>query len=140
MAISACKGTVLQLEISSVYTSVAQVIEIDIGAQDPEVFESRTLSTGPGVGKDPTGYTMQGDSSFSIFYDPAAATHQFIASNSQTPGTKVDGKFILADTNTTELTFTAAALALGQTSVRMNDGLKTQCTIKHDGLVSYPTS
>ena len=134
------KGTVLQVEIASVLTAVAQITEIDIGEQDPEVFESRTLDGGAGVGRDPTGYTSQGDSQFGIFYDPAQATHQFIAAQSQTPGTKVAGKVILVDTGSTEIAFTAAAIALGRTSVRMNDGVKTQCTIKHDGLCSYPTS
>lgn len=132
------KGTNLQLTISSTLTTVAQVIDFTVGAQDPEVFETRTLDGGVAVGKQATGYTAQGDITGNLFLDTSNATHQFIASNSQTPGTTVAGKVILSDS--AELTFTAAAIGMGDTTVSMSDGLKAGFTVKTEGLVTYPTS
>jgi hypothetical protein len=132
------KGTNLQVTISSVLTTVAQVTDFTVGAQDPEVFESRTLDGGVAVEKQATGYTAQGDITGSLFLDTSNATHQFIATNSQAPGTTIAGKVILSDS--AELTFTAAVIGMGDTAVSMSDGLKSSFTIKTEGLVTYPTS
>ncbi|HSG60852.1 MAG TPA: hypothetical protein VLA24_05385, partial [Pseudomonadales bacterium] len=74
------KGTVLQQEISSVFTAVAQVISIDQSGAESETFESTTLDTS-GAGKEyaQTGYTEGGSLSFELFYDPALAGHQAIS-------------------------------------------------------------
>lgn len=140
MAKLASKGTLLKLTISATLTTVAQLIELDVGAQDPETFEIRTLDGGVPVGQQATGYTSQADISGSIFYDPAQATHQFIAANSQSPGTEVAGTITLTDGSSTTLSFTAAAIGMGQTAFRMNDGVKTSIAIKTAGLVTYPES
>lgn len=134
------KGVVFNVEIASTMTAVAQIIELDVGSQDPESFECRTLDGGAGVGYDPTGYVMQGDVTGTFFYDPGAATHQFIASRSQAPGTKTDCEIDLTDAGPTTLTFTAATIGLNGLAVRMNDGLKSGFTCKPDGLVTFPTS
>lgn len=132
------KGTNLQLTISAVLTTIAQVTDFTVGAQDPEVFETRTLDGGVAVGKQATGYTAQGDITGTLFLDTSNATHQFIASNSQTPGTTVAGKVIMTDS--AELTFTAAAIGMGDTAISMSDGVKSGFTVKTEGLVTYPTS
>ena len=131
------KGTNLQLTISATLTTVAQVIDFSVGAQDPEVFECRTLdNASSAVSKTATGYTAQGDITGTMFLDTANATHQFIAINSQTPGTTVVGKVVLSDA--AELTFTAATVGMGDTAISMSDGVKTGFTIKTAGLVTYP--
>ena len=78
MAKVKCKGTVLQQEISSVFTAVAQVISIDIGETKTETWDSTSLDTGVGKTKSQTGYAEPGDVSFEIFFDPALAGHQAI--------------------------------------------------------------
>lgn len=140
MAKLVSKGTALKLTISASLTTIAQMIELDVGEQDPEVFESRTLDGGVAVSKQATTYTAQGDITGTMFYDPAQATHQFIATNSQTPGTEVAGNITLTDGSSTTLDFTAATIGMGATAIRMNDGVKTGVTIKTAGLVTYPTS
>lgn len=135
------KGTNLQVTISATLTTIAQLIDFSVGAQDPEVFECRTLDNSTAaVSKTATGYTSQGDITGTMFYDPANATHQFIAVNSQTPGTTVAGKVILTDGSSSELTFTAATIGMGDTAISMSDGVKTGLTIKTAGLVTYPES
>lgn len=138
MAKEPCKGTVLQLEIASVFTTIAQVIEIDVGPQKSETFDADTLdNTSAGMPKDPTGRSSQDDISVTMFYDPALATHQFLTDTIAAP-VKVDGKIIMADSGSSEATFTAAGLSFGAT-YRMNDGIKANLGIETDGLVSWPT-
>lgn len=135
-----CKGTVLYLEIATVMTAVTQLLDFEVGAQDPEVFETRTLDGGVAVGQQATGYTSQGDITGNVFYLPSEATQQFIASVSQDPTTEVNGKVVLTDSGSTELPFTAAAIGIGPLTVAMNDGLKSGITIKPAGLVTFPES
>jgi len=138
MAIIVSKGTVLEFTISSVDTAVAQVIGINVGKQQPETFDTTTLAGGVGKTKGRTGYATQDDTTAEIFYDPGQATHQFIAASVATPA-EVDGNVVLTDGSTTHLTFTAAALGI-DLGVAMNDGLKSNITIEHSGLVGFPTS
>lgn len=139
MALVKGKGTILKLTISAVLTAIAQLIELDIGAQDPETFDSKTLGGGV-FEQDATGYASQGDITGNYFYDATNATHQFIASNSLTPGTEVAGNVTMADSGSTEIDFDAAAIGVGQTSFRMNNGVVQGFTIKCADMVSYPTS
>jgi len=138
MAVIACKGTVLELTIATVDTAVAQVIGLSVGKQQPETFDTTTLASGVGKTKGRTGYATQDDTTAEIFYDPAQATHQFIAASIATPA-ETSGNVVLADGATTHLSFTAAALGL-DLAVAMNDGLKANLTIEHSGLVGFPTS
>ena len=138
MAVEPCKGTVFELTISAVDTAVAQTIGINIGKQEPETFDTTVLSGGVGKTKGRTGYATQDDSDAEIFYSPAQATHQFIAASIATPA-EVGGNFVLADSSTTHLAFTAAALGLSGI-VNMADGLKGNVNVVHTGLVGWPTS
>lgn len=132
------KGTVLQQEISSVFTAVAQVISIDQSGAESETFESTTLDTS-GAGKEyaQTGYTEGGSLSFELFYDPALAGHQAISDLLTTPADQ-NWKVIFADTGSTEYPFTSAGVGM-DFSVAMNDGLKATVNCKIDGLGTWPT-
>lgn len=138
MAKVVSKGTVLQQEISSVFTAVAQVISIDQSGAESETFEATTLDTS-GAGKEyaQTGYTEGGNLSFELFYDPALAGHQAISDLLTTPADQ-NWKVIFADAGTTEYPFTGAGLGM-DFSVAMNDGLKASVNIKLDGLGTWPT-
>lgn len=147
MAKYPCKGALLKLGTGGVLVTVGQVIEMDVGAQDPETFDADTLNnTTAGMPKLPTGRTAQADSTFSLFYDPEL--HTALAIFSQNPGdydqstsaTTITGSFVLTDSGPTSLTFTAASVGFGPTAFRMNDGMKTQGKIVHSGLVTYPES
>lgn len=143
-----CKGASLLLGAGGVLVAVAQVTEAHIGAQDPEVFDATTLDQEQaGRLKIATGFLDQGDSNFTIFYDPAL--HVALAEFSQNPGDyqqqdpsrTITGAFALPDDNETALSFTAAAVGLGQLDIVANDGLKmSSCTIKHSGEVVYPAA
>jgi len=142
MTVVPSKATVLKLTISAVLTAVAQLRTLQIGGQDPGVFDSRVLGGDP-FEQDATGFVSQGDITGDYFYDPANATHQFIAASAQTPltiGNEVAGTITMADSGTTVISFTAAAIAPGDTSFEMDNGVVQAFVIKPNSLVGLPTS
>ena len=132
------KGTVLQQEISSVFTAVAQIISLDGPEAETETYESDTLdNTGSGIPYDETGRTEGGSQSGELFFDPVLAGHQAITDLLTTPA-GCNWKQIFADTATTEWPFAGAGISFGP-RVALNDGLKASFSIKLDGIVTYPT-
>ena len=70
------KGCVLQQTISSVLTTVAQVISMDSSGEASLDFDSTTLDQSLHYEtKDLTGYASPGTFKFELFYDPALAGH-----------------------------------------------------------------
>lgn len=138
MAKVVSKGTVLQQELSMVFTAVAQVISLEQSGAESETFECTTLDT-TGAGKEygSTGYTEPGSVNFEIFYDPALAGHQAISDLLVTPAAQ-NWKLIFADTGTSEYPFTGAGISFDVT-VAMNDGLKASGAIKLNGLGTWPS-
>ena len=138
MAIVKCKGTVLQQEISSAFTAVAQVTSLDHSGTESETFESTSLDTsGAGKTYSQTGYTEPGTLSGELFYDPALAGHQAMTDLLTTPADQ-NWKVIFADTATTEYPFTGAGIGFDFT-VDMSDGLKASFSVQLDGLGTWPT-
>jgi predicted secreted protein len=132
------KGTVLQQELSMVFTAVAQLTEIGISGIESETYDATTLDTS-GAGKEysQTGYAEGGEVSVSGFWDPALAGHQAITDLITTPADQ-NWKVIFADTGTTEMPFTSAGVSWEGTAA-MSDGLKFSSTLKVDGLPTLPT-
>lgn len=141
MATVVTKATLLKVTISASLTSVVQITELSIGGQQQETFSIKTLDGGAAVGKKSTGYYEQGNITGRYFYDPANATHQFIAASSQTPlTTDVACAIVMTDTDSTSLTFNAAAIGLGETSFDTGNGVMQAFEIVPNGGVAFPTS
>lgn len=139
MAIVKTKGTVLQMTISSVLTSIAQVISLNRGEDKNESFDADYLAkSGAGIPKAATGRTAVGNISGEKFYDPANATHQFWTGLLDTPA-DVDGKIVLADTDTSEITFTSVAVGMGL-AVALGDGLKAPFSMDLEDLPVWPSA
>lgn len=138
MAKVACKGTVLQQEIASVYTAVAQVISLDISGSQTETYDATTLDTS-GSGKEyaPTGYAETPDINGEVFYDPALAGHQAMTDLIATPAAQ-NWKVIYADSGTTEQILAGAGFGFDVT-VDMADGLKGSFSIKTTGSAGWST-
>ncbi|MEO1063747.1 MAG: hypothetical protein AAFZ07_20205 [Actinomycetota bacterium] len=138
MAKIKCKGTVLQQEIASVFTAVAQIISLDGPEAETETFESDTLDNADaGIPYDPTGRTEGGEVTGEMFFDPALAGHQALTDLLLAPA-KTAFKLIFADAATTEWPFDAAGLSLG-VAVDLSDGLKASFGLKVDKTVTYPS-
>ena len=133
-----CKGTVLQQEIASVFTAVAQIISMELTGVESETFDETTLDT-VGAGKEygQTGYAEGGSLDFEYFLDPALAGHQAITDLVTTPADN-NWQLIFADKGAKELPFTSAGVGFGLT-VAMNDGLKGSGSLKLTGLPTFPT-
>jgi len=129
MAKIVAKGTVLQQEIASVFTPVAQIIGTDHQGAESETYESDTLdNTNAGIPYDPTGRTEGGSMDFELFYDPALAGHQAITDLVTTPA-KCNWKQIFADAANTELPFTSAGVGVG-ISVALAEGVKMPVSLR----------
>ena len=121
------KGTLLKVTISSVLTTLAQVIEIDKAQDQGEAFDADTLdNTSAYIPKQLTGRASSGDISGTLFYDPANTTHQFITDTIAAP-VAVAGSILLSDA-TNSHTFSIVAFGMGL-AARMNDGLKAPFTL-----------
>lgn len=134
------KGTVLQQEVSSVLTAVAQIVSIDLPDMESESYESDTLdNANAGVPYDSTGRTEGGSAGFEMFFDPALAGHRALLDLLDDPVTYVDQNWnlIFADAGTTNWSFVGAGFGLGG-AVALSDGLKATCSIKMDGLPVFP--
>lgn len=79
MAKIAVKGTVLEVEIATVLTAVAQLTAIQEPSVTPSVFDTTTIDqAGPGERCQPTGYTKAEGFSARGFLDEELAPHAFL--------------------------------------------------------------
>jgi len=133
MAKIQCKGTVLQQEIASGYTAVAQIISLDLPDMEAETYESDTLdNSDPGIPYSSTGRTEGGSLSGELFYDPALDGHQALLTLlGAPPSTSENWKLVFADAAPTTWSFAGAGFGFGGT-VALNDGLKGSFSIKLD--------
>lgn len=137
MAKCKCKGTVLQQEIATVLTAVAQLIDLSISGMKSETYEADTLDNeGAGILREPTGRTAPGSLSGNLFLDPALSGHQSLLDLLTTPALQ-DWAIQFADTGTTTWPFTGAGFEMGVT-VAMSDGLKASFGIELADLPTFP--
>lgn len=139
MAVYAAKGTILQQDLASTYTTVAQVLSIGVDGSEAETFDTSTLDQAAAFKTyAPTGYTEPGSASGEMFYDPALAGHKAVMALLATPADE-GWKIIWSDSGTTEQGFTGAGLSIGATAA-MGDGIKASFSIKIDGDPGYADS
>ena len=138
MAIVKCKGTILQQEISSNYTAVAQLDSVSYEGGASSTFDMTTLDTsGAGRQHSQTGYADSGSVSFSGLYDPALAGHQAITDLITTPAAQ-NWKIIFADAGASVMTLSGAGVSFDITAA-MDDGLKFSSSITCTGLPVFTT-
>ena len=132
------KGTVLKQTITTTLTAVAQVLEFGHSGAESETYDSTTVDTS-GAGKTyaPTGYSEGGSFDFGLFWDPALAGHQAVTDLVTTPATCA-WSLTFTDAATTVSTFDSAGVGFGFTGA-MNDGLKSDVSLKLTGLFAYAT-
>lgn len=132
------KGTVLQMDISSTLTAIAQITSIEHSGAESLTYDSTTLDGGVYKTYDPTGYTEPGDVSFELFFDPALSGHQAITDLLTTPAVH-DFNVTFADSATTDMgEFDVAGLQFGW-SAQMENGLTASVTCKITGAPGYAT-
>ncbi len=138
MAVIKSKGTVLQLEISEVYTAVAGILDLSWGGAKATAFAHDTLDNANAeIPKMETGSTECGEISGNLFFDPVLAVHEALLDLLDTPDV-YDWKLIFADDASTEWPFSSAGFGLGLT-IALNDGVKAPFSIELAGLPDFPT-
>jgi len=136
MAIRVTKGAVIDQEISSTLTPVAQILSFSHSGAETETFDSTTIDQA-GAGKSylATGYAEGGSFDFSLFYDSELAGHQALTDDITTPAER---NYSVTLAGGTEMTFTAAGIGFGFQG-DMADGIKGDVSLKLDQLLSYTT-
>jgi hypothetical protein len=130
-----------QVVAGTVYSTVAQVIGLDLPDMEAETFEADTLDNANAeIPHKGTGRSEGGSVGFELFLDPALAGHQALLTLITTPpaiGSEESWKIVFADAGASEWSFSGAGISLGGT-VALNDGLKASGSIKLDGLPTFP--
>jgi hypothetical protein len=132
------KGSILELEIASVFTAIAQLTGIDGPEAEVEDDESTALDTS-GAGKTyaPTGWVEPGEVESEGLFDPVLASHQALTDLLTAPAT-VNWKLKFADAAVTVWPFAGHLKKLGPT-IDMNKLTRFSFGIKLSGIVTYPT-
>lgn len=132
------KGSQLQLEIASVFTTIAQLTSIDGPEAEIEDADASALDTsGAGKEYDPTGWVEPGECSSEGLFDPALATHKALTALITTPAKK-NWKLNFSDSGPSVWPFAGFLKKLGP-KIEMGDLVRFSFSVKLSGLVTYPT-
>lgn len=132
------KGSIVQLEIASVFTEISALQSVSHQGTDVEVFEDTDYNqAAAGKTYNVTGYVEGGNVPFTRFFDPVGAIDQALTDLLTTPAV-VNWKIIWSDTAATAWAFTGILTKADVTTDKAN-GLMQDCDVKCSGLVTYPT-
>lgn len=125
------KGTVLQMEIASVYTTIPQVKNLSISGEQATSYETQTLDqSGNHTGRELTGYVTPATISGEAFLDPQDTTHAAYIALVRTP-VDTNFKVVYVDhTSTpTEEIYKGRGFSIDRT-INPSDGLSASFTIE----------
>ena len=135
MSVLKCKGTTVQAEVSAVLTDLAQVISFSGPGAEVETFEADYLdNTDPGIPYLPSGRVEGNSFDFELWLDPALAGHKNLTDKIDAPAVE---SFKLIFSDATEWAFDGIFQSLNPSGA-LADGLKASCSVKLDGIPSYP--
>lgn len=140
MAKYSSHGAHLQVEIASVFTTVAQLENFTFPNGEVLFFDADSLDAGISVPDGAlVGQSTPGECPFSGFYDPANAVHLLLAKQVQLGGTIMNWKIVCPDTGSTAITF-SGSIKNFVPKVTVKDGFKFDGAIKLSACAAYPTS
>lgn len=127
------KGNVLQVEISSVYTAIPQIISFDKSGEASETYQARTLDGNVHDDQPSTGYVSNAEWSFECFWDSANTVHTFLKTSMRTPpAAGVNFKHIdVSGTPVTEI-YNVTGIAIDEKYVT-DDGVKATVKLTTSG-------
>lgn len=138
MAYTPQQGTLLQVSISSTYTTIAQRTQVEAPEQTREDIKTTDLDS-----TDHTyipGYVSEnGEVKLKCWYDPAANTHDYLRT-SRNSRTTEDWKLIFADSGAGTDSFSGYVKSLKKGTADVDSGLmELMVTIKVTGAISWST-
>lgn len=133
MALVKGKGNVLQMEISSVYTAIPQIISLDVSGEKSETYSGRTIDGSVHDSQPPNGYVSNPEISFECFWDSANTVHARLKTDMRTPpATGVNFKHI--DVSGTPVTEIWNCTGIGvDTKIVTDEGVKATVTLTTSG-------
>jgi hypothetical protein len=136
MAFVKSKGTTLKQYIASVYTAVAQVIDLDWSGMKAGFVPTDTLdNASSGVPKMNTGDADFGSVKGNLFFDPALSGHKAMLALLVTPAAQL-WQMIFADTGATTWGFSGVGFGFDGPKIAIKDGLKAAFSIEVSGTPS----
>ncbi len=134
------KGTVLQLSISSVFTTVGQVKKIDFPDDETEFYDGTALDSTDKEDGEPTGFGTPGSMSADLFYDPLDSVHQKLLT-SRAAKTKESWQITnpnIGATTALKCSFTGAIKKFKPTAA-VSAGLEASLDVKLSSVSTYNT-
>ena len=128
------KGSNLQMEISSVYTSIPQLLSISVSGEKSTTYPSTTLDGPVHETRDPTGYATPADISAEVLYDPDDSTHAAFIALIAAP-VETNFKVLYADSTPHEDIYACTGFGIDRT-VSPQDGLKATLSMESSGTPS----
>lgn len=128
------KGTLLQVSISSVFTTVAQRVSLDGPDRSVGTAETTTL--------DSTAKTFRativdnGTVGGKLYFDPQDATHLYLIGLVDTPG-MASWKLTVPDADATVFAFSGILTKLKMTGMEVEGNLEAEFEIKISGAVTH---
>jgi hypothetical protein len=136
MAKNRGKGTVLAVEISSVYTAIPQLISIDKSGEASETYSGRTIDGTKHSDMPNTGYISNPTIGGEMFFDSGNAVHTFLKTSMRTPPsvTPFGINFKLTDTAATPVVEIWNVTGIGvDEKYATDDGVKATITLQTSG-------
>lgn len=133
------KGSKIQITIATTLTDIADVTQFSFSGSEVGTFETSTLNqTGAGRTYGVNGFSEGGSISGTVFFDPAAATHQALTDLITAPADDTAFNAIWTTTGSNDWSFVGIVTNFDP-AANLNDPLTADFGIKLDGLPSYPT-
>lgn len=127
------KGTVLQMSISAVYTTIPALIDISISGAKSEVADTTSLDGGTEMTAIPNGNTTRATITANGFYDPVDSTIvAFIALKSAVPPVATNFKVIRTNTALTATVWSGVGFGFDE-NYSLSDAAKCTYTIETSG-------
>jgi hypothetical protein len=133
MAKNRGKGTVLAVEISSVYTAIPGLISISKDGEASETYNGRTIDGSKHSEMPNNGFVSNPTIGGEMFYDSGNTVHAFLKTSMRTPPTAgVNAK--LTDTASTPLVEIWNVTGIGvDEKYATDDGVKATLTLQTSG-------
>ena len=133
------KGTLLQRDISSVFTTIGCLRSVNGPDADVQFYDGTCLDSG--VSEEDgelTGHTKPGSVSGELFYDPADSVHQLLTDDLAAGGAHADYRIQLPDGGSSVIAFTGSVQRFTP-KAQVRDGLMADLGIKLRSVATYPT-
>ena len=122
------KGTQLLMEIATVWTPIARIMNIDDSGGETQYYESTALDSENVEDGEPTGMATPGEWSGELWYDPANAGHMALIAAKATKA-KCNFKQVYANAGLDEK-LCEATVKTFSTKAALGDGLRASFALK----------